>query len=398
MMKEFFAPNGRWVIHRQPSKVLIFVLAATVLATAGCGGKKRVASETPQPGRDNVLLQEGIRDLNRNKFIVGRLLLNTLINTYPDSPYIAVSKVALADSFYSEGTSEALAQAEVEYKDFANFFPTHPLADDALLQVMYIHMRRMLAPNRDVTEAKKAEKAALVLLQRYPNTDLKPIIQDRLRQVRNHIAEHDMEVARVQMTREQLKGARLRLKHVVDQYPEYNRMDETLYKLGKVLFELEEPDEAAKHLARLVRQYPKSDYRHEAAELLERMQKPVPAADETIEVVTTEKDPGFISSLFGAVVNLMGNPNMHVPKSGILLKKGETTDSIISTAKDQSQPAAVVTPTSTTVVVGPAGAVSPTSQTGATGKQTVTVGGAQDKGNQSDKDKKDKEKKDNKKP
>jgi len=379
------------------AKLVVLVCVAGLLVT-GCGrGKKQVGPETR---RDGELMQQGTEELAKNHYIVGRLLLNTLITTYPDSPYVPISKLAIADSFYREGTSEALAQAEVEYKDFANFFPTHPLADDALLQVAYINMRQILAPNRDVSAAKKAEKALLAILQRFPNTDLKEEIQERLRQVRNHQAEHHMEVARLQMRRQQLKGARNRLQDVADEYPEYTKRDEALYRLGTVLFELEEPEESAKYLAHLVRQYPDSEYRQRAAEMIEVMGKPVPESQPAeVAAARVQEAPGFFGSILGTVLNLIANPNLHVPRSGILLKPDGSAEDLISTAEQYSRPTTVVTPESGVVTVGPSGPVTPGSQAGARGKQTVTVGGAPDKKpDQKEKDKKDNEKKNEPKP
>jgi outer membrane protein assembly factor BamD len=378
-------------------KLMVLVLVAGLLVT-GCGrGKKQVGPETR---RDGELMQQGTEELAKSHYIVGRLLLNTLITTYPDSPYVPISKLAIADSFYREGTSEALAQAQVEYQDFANFFPTHPLADDALLQVAYIHERQILAPNRDVTAAKKAEKALLAILQRFPNTDLKETIQRELRKVRNHQAEHHMEVARLQMRRQQLKGARNRLQDVADEYPEYIKMDEALYRLGTVLFELEEPEESAKYLARLVRQYPDSEYRQRAAEMIEVMGKPVPES-QPVEVAAAhvQENPGFFGSFLGTVLNLIANPNMHVPKNGILLKPDGSAEELLATAEQYSRPTTVVTPESGVVTVGPSGPVTPGSRAGARGEQTVTVGGAQDKkSDQKEKDKKNNEKKNEPKP
>lgn len=357
------------------AKIATLALIVGLLVT-GCGrGKKKVGKETP---RDIELFEQGLHELNKNRYIVGRLLLNTLITTYPDSAYVPMAKLAIADSFYREGTTEALAQARVEYKDFANFFPTHPLADDALMQVAFVHLRQILAPNRDVTAAKKAEKALLTVLQRYPNTDRKEEIQEWLRKVRNHIAEHDMEIARLQMKRKRLKGARSRLQEVAEEYPEYSKMDETLFRLGKVLFELEEPDEAAKYLARLVRQFPDSPYRQRAANMIEMMGKPVPEAEPVEIAARVERpDPGFFGSIFGPVLGLIANPNMHVPRNGLLLKRDTTTEDLIATAEQYSRPKTVVTPTSSTVVVGPSGPITPGAKAGARGEQKVRVGGAE---------------------
>ena len=50
--------------------------------------------------------------MKHNKFDVARLSLQTLINTYPDSEYVARAKLAIGDSWYAEGGSAAMAQAE----------------------------------------------------------------------------------------------------------------------------------------------------------------------------------------------------------------------------------------------------------------------------------------------
>lgn len=103
------------------------ILVALGIAVGGCGRGKRVVLEEARPGRDRELLEQGMTEFEKGKYAVGRFLLQTLINTYPDSPFVPIAKLAIGDSFYLEGTSEALAQAEVEYLDFANFFPNHPV-------------------------------------------------------------------------------------------------------------------------------------------------------------------------------------------------------------------------------------------------------------------------------
>jgi len=63
------------------------------------------------------------------------LNLQTLINTYPDSEYLAKAKLAIADSFYKEGGKANMTQAIQAYKDFGIFFPFMKEAAYAQLQV-----------------------------------------------------------------------------------------------------------------------------------------------------------------------------------------------------------------------------------------------------------------------
>ena len=73
--------------------------------------------------------------MKHGRYQEARTLLETLLNTYPDSEYLARAKLAVGDSWYNEGGSAAWQQAEVEYKDFQTFYPNLPEASEAQLQV-----------------------------------------------------------------------------------------------------------------------------------------------------------------------------------------------------------------------------------------------------------------------
>ena len=47
-----------------------------------------------------------MNDIKHGRHEVGRLGLQTLINTYPDSEYLAKAKLAIADSYFKEGGSQ----------------------------------------------------------------------------------------------------------------------------------------------------------------------------------------------------------------------------------------------------------------------------------------------------
>src|SRR5438552_491237 len=95
-------------------------IAALFLVLMGCGHRARgVEATTPASGirePDKNLYQAAVKDLQKGRYNVARLTLNTLINTYPDSDYLAPAKYAVAESFYREGTTSNLNQAEQEFK------------------------------------------------------------------------------------------------------------------------------------------------------------------------------------------------------------------------------------------------------------------------------------------
>ncbi len=105
-------------------KLAAFVLIAVALT--GCFRRKKyenpITKDTQQP--DKVLFDKAIKDIERGRYEIARITLNTLMNTYDTSEYLAKAKLAIADSWFREGGSHGLAQAEAEYKDFILFYPT----------------------------------------------------------------------------------------------------------------------------------------------------------------------------------------------------------------------------------------------------------------------------------
>src|SRR3989304_1731595 len=75
------------------------------LLAAGCVGKKRPLYLDASVEPDKVLYERAMEDIQKNKHAIARLTLQTLINTYPDSEYLAKAKLAIADSYYREGGS-----------------------------------------------------------------------------------------------------------------------------------------------------------------------------------------------------------------------------------------------------------------------------------------------------
>lgn len=214
---------------------LTVVLGMLLVFTAACTNKKSVNPlaniGSKQP--DKVLFDKAMDAMRHNRFDVARLTLQTLINTYPDSEYIARAKLAVGDSWYAEGGTAALAQAEQEYSDFEIFFPNMPEAAEAQLKIANIHYQQMEKPDRDYTHAKRAEDEYRKMILQYPESKLVPEAKQRLREVQEVLAEREFEIGHFYYLRQSYPASIARLQSVVDEYPLYSRADEALYLLGQ---------------------------------------------------------------------------------------------------------------------------------------------------------------------
>src|SRR5712691_11752378 len=214
-----------------------FLLLSLSLVLLGCGGKK-VATKAPTSNLDEpdkVLFDRASHDLDKNRFTVSRLTLQTLINTYPDSEYLQQAKYLMAESFYRENSSSSLNQAETEFKDYITFFPTSDLADDAQLKIALTHVRRMEKPDRDRTQATLAEAELKSMIENYPDSPLLDEAKEKLRGVQEVLADGVNKVASFYYLRKAYPAAIGRYKEIMRKYPDYSGMPDNLYYLAESL-------------------------------------------------------------------------------------------------------------------------------------------------------------------
>lgn len=287
-------------MHRN-TKWICLALAATLLA--GCGKKAKQADLDASAEPDKVLYDRAMNDIKNGKHIIGRLTLQTMINTYPDSEYLAKAKLAVADSYFSEGGSAGLTQAVAEYEDFHTFFPQTEEAPYARMQTGMAHYRRMEKPDRDRTYARLAEEKLQQFLKEYSDHALAPQAEQRLRDVQEVLAEGDYRIARYYFIKGSIRAAGGRLLELVDRYPLYSNADRALMMLGQAFEKSERGDLAGGFYSRLVKNYPLSELVPDAKARLETLGVPVPQPDPA----ALERQQKTLNSPNGEKRGIMGN-------------------------------------------------------------------------------------------
>ncbi len=303
---------------------------------------------TVAEGRDRTLFEEATTEARKDRYETARTLYNVIITTYPDSAYLPAAKLAIADTFYLEGTSSALIQSAAAYQDWLTFFPTHPLSDDVMLKIAEVEMRKMGLPDRDVQPARKAEQRLKAMLQQFPGTSLRPDAEIRLREVQESLGMHNLLVGNQYFDRyfqgkaPNPKGAQSRYREVVEKYPNFSYMDQVLYRLGVTYVQEEEPDEAAKYFQQLVRNHPNSEFTEKARAQLEAIGAAVPEADPQKMKDLPPERPGIREQFFR---ELLGTTPVTVDKSGILITGSEKRAALIDEVIRNGGTLPVTTPT-----------------------------------------------------
>src|SRR5712692_3221314 len=272
----------------------LFLLSATQCDAQVFHKKKRVnkstsVENTAEP--DKILYSKAMDDIKHGRHEVGRLNLQTLINTYPDSDYLAKAKLTIADSFYKEGGTANLTQAIQAYKDFGIFFPMLPEAGYAQLQVAMTHFKQMEKPDRDRTHARAAEDEFQVFLSKYPTDKLAANAEQHLREVQELLAEGDFRIGYYYYVKEDKKAAESRLRAIVNRYPLNSKTDQALWMLGNIWQATEKKELAAPYYARIVRNYPLSPLVPNAKSRLKALGAPVPQPDpQAVAWMTAEQN------------------------------------------------------------------------------------------------------------
>lgn len=345
----------------------VVMLLGILVFGAACTNKKVknpiAAVDSKQP--DKVLFDRAMDALKHNRFDVARLTLQTMINTYPDSEFIARAKLGVADSWYVEGGSAALAQAEIEYNDFKTFFPNMPEAAEAQLKIANIHYQQMEKPDRDFTHAMRAEQEYRSLIMQFPDSKLVPEAKQRLLEVQEVLADREFGIGRFYFLRPAYPAAIARLRSLVDRYPLYSKADEALYLLGQS-YEQEiammdrqklEPGSvpwkarealnkdlttrAAEAYSRILSRYPAMAWAGDAKDRLEALHQPLPKVSKAAYAANKKEEDSRKDN--GTLAKVMGSFRKH-PDTSQAAHVGDPSlvDSPLTSASEVVQQAARV--------------------------------------------------------
>jgi outer membrane protein assembly factor BamD len=250
--------------------------------------KKDDTTESAEP--DKILYDRAVNDVKHAKYTEARLSFQTLINTYPDSEYLAKAKLGVADSYYKEGGTSNLTQAVDEYKNFIVFFPFLDEAAYAQMQVGMSHYRMMGKSDRDESQGEAAEDEFQAFLLKYPQSSLVPKADQYLRNVQEVLADGYYRVARFYYLKRDYRASAARLVDLTQRYPLYSQSDIALGMLGDIYMRAKQAskneddknhwaDLAARCYTRIVQDYPLSSEASVAKDSLKTLGMPVPAAD-----------------------------------------------------------------------------------------------------------------------
>jgi outer membrane protein assembly factor BamD len=258
-----FGSGGLRVWVRKALPIVVLVMAAGL---AGCGAKQKVLA----PGAadaDKFLFDRGTEAANEKKWLQSREYFRNLVDNYPQSPFRPDAKLALGDTYLTDGGTENLLLGANEFREFLTFYPTHPRADYAQLQLARAYTNQMLAPERDQAATKDAIKEIEIFLQRFPNSKLMPDARKMEREAKDRLSEANYRVGFYYYRVRWYPGAIDRFKDLLATDPAYSGRDAVYFHLAESLYRSAEAElkddkkaEALPYYERLLKEFEKSEY------------------------------------------------------------------------------------------------------------------------------------------
>src|SRR6185312_5799380 len=127
---------------------------------------------------------------------------------------------------------------EAQYRDFITFFPAMKEASEAQLKIATIHYKQLQKPDRDPTEANRAQAELRTFLLNYPDSPLRKQAVQMLRDTQEVLAEREYRIGEFYLDRADqgeyvdYRAAQSRLKEVLAKYPLYSQGDIALDQLA----------------------------------------------------------------------------------------------------------------------------------------------------------------------
>jgi outer membrane protein assembly factor BamD len=264
------------------------VAAMTALAVAlaiplavplvsGCGGKSGTGAVDYSVSAPKNY-DRGMAELAEKDWTAAAKYFSFIKSRFPYSRYAVLAELRLADAEFG---AEQHLNAIDDYRAFATLHPTHEMVVNGYtsLRVAEAYVAQLpgdiwiLPPSyeRDQSATEEAEAELRRFLDKYPDSPYRKRGEELLQKVGRRLGDHEWYVARYYWDRGKPMGTVLRLRRLVERYPNTGHDVEALWLLGRAYVKVGMPDRARQTWNDLVARFPQSKRAGDAKTALARL-------------------------------------------------------------------------------------------------------------------------------
>ena len=199
--------------------VKTIALALCVMMITGCALWSWLGFGTPSHigrGSPADLYRSGIELYQDKKYKRAIENFTRLREEYPLSQYTVLAEMGIADSYYSSGD---YLMAEAYYREFIAMRPTNENVPYAMYQIGMCNYNEMLGVDRDQENTRAAKAAFESLIARFPSSRYAFMAEQKLRECKQRLGEHEFYVGRFYFRRGEYEAALRRFENIQQNYP-----------------------------------------------------------------------------------------------------------------------------------------------------------------------------------
>ena len=245
-------------------------LPLLLLTIAACGAKNNNLPPDPSVA-DQFLMDKGREAAAKKRWLEARQYYREVVDNYAGSPLRPLAKLAIADTYLGEASTEALVLGANEYREFLTFYPRDERADQAQYNLAMTYFKQMRAPDRDITATKEALAEFDTFFQRYPESALTADARQKWRITRDRLSEASYNVGVGYYKRKWYPGALNRFSEVLKDDPGFTRIDLVYFYMAETLVRADRKGEAIPFFDRVVKQSTASEYVEKAQKRLQEL-------------------------------------------------------------------------------------------------------------------------------
>lgn len=190
-------------------------IAITIIMAVLCAGCFLWTTAPPERETPESLYEKGHKDYQEKNYKEAIESFQRLKEEYPLSTYAISAELGIADSYYHD---EDYISAEAVYREFIDFHPTNDNLPYVVYQIGMCHFSQMLDVDRDQTETRLAKESFEKVIARYPTSTYSFTAEQKLRDCRKRLGEHEFYVGEYYFNRENYRAALSRFEIIARDY------------------------------------------------------------------------------------------------------------------------------------------------------------------------------------
>jgi outer membrane assembly lipoprotein YfiO len=220
-----------------------------ILSLAACSEKL-----SQKPGlTDAGLFALGQQKAEQKKYAAAAEAFQLLVERFPTSPLAPRAQFALAVNRIANNDN---IEAEVALDDFLRLYPADPKVPEALLLKGRLLYRQILSPERDQTKTVEALNAYQQFLEKAPGSPQAAEAEAKVRELRNHLALHEVAVVSHYLHRKLYLSAEVRARQALAVYPNVAATPTLMSQLAQALEKEGKKEDALQVRQALTEKYP----------------------------------------------------------------------------------------------------------------------------------------------